>query len=253
MSCDTDTSNPYGGDLMAVSRETVPYVNEPYFRKHPEEIEKDLAFLSELALNLGATRATLLAAQDIVIDVRVPNKCRIPPCHGYGSNLMCPPRSPKPQETEEIVNNYKQALFVRKELKSDEVLSQVKQESSPEDAAKKKNQFRLNEMDINTLVSRLEGEAFYLGYYLAFAFGAGPCFICGSKNLTPDGNLQVICEGLEAGRCIHPMKSRYSLEACGIDVYATSSKLGWPIYVIGERTDPEKVRCVGVHGLLMIY
>jgi predicted metal-binding protein len=37
-------------------------------------------------------------------------------------------------------------------------------------------------------------------------------------------------------KCIHPRDARPSLEACGIDVYATARGNGFPIEVVKDRT-----------------
>ena len=58
----------------------------------------------------------------------------------------------------------------------------------------------------------LERTAFLQGYYKALAFGAGPCTLCATCDIKKP--------------CVQPAKARPSMEACGIDVYATMEKAG---------------------------
>ena len=67
----------------------------------------------------------------------------------------------------------------------------------------------------------LERETFLQGYHKAFAFGAGPCLLC--KSCREDG-------------CKHPDRARPSMEACGIDVYATARGNGFPIQVVLDES-----------------
>lgn len=70
--------------------------------------------------------------------------------------------------------------------------------------------------DIRAIVGTLEREVFLDGYHKAFGLGAGPCELCAK------------CSEF----CCHPEKARPSLEACGIDVFATVRANGFPIKVV---------------------
>ena len=234
--------------------EILPYVSKPWFTKGPEQIEKDMESLAHEALGLGATRATVIPTDKIVVDERCAHKCWVPPCVQYGVNLMCPPYAPKPSQTKEMVNKYKKAILIRKEFDPN-ILVPGYVILPPEESARAITKFRMYEHDINVIVNRIEGEAYHLGYYLALGYGAGTCFWCGLKHLSPDGSLplRVPCEGLKTGVCSAIRKARPSMEACSIDVFATTTNAGWPIYVIGQRSDPAKIDCAGAHGLVLIY
>ncbi|MEM2094965.1 MAG: DUF2284 domain-containing protein, partial [Candidatus Bathyarchaeia archaeon] len=69
---------------------------------------------------------------------------------------------------------------------------------------------------------KLEREAFLSGLYRAFALGEGPCPFCKECNLD---------------RCVKPELARPSMEACGIDVYATVRNAGYPIDVVKKRDE----------------
>jgi len=87
--------------------------------------------------------------------------------------------------------------------------------------------------DIRDIVADLEREIFLEGYYKAFAFGCGPCNLCSE------------CD-VENG-CRYPDRARPSMEAAGIDVFATARAAGFPIKVLKKRTDKQNR-----YGLVLI-
>jgi predicted metal-binding protein len=74
--------------------------------------------------------------------------------------------------------------------------------------------------EIHCLIPTLEHDIFLDGFHKAFGMGAGPCQLCKS------------C----AKSCRHPEKTRPSMEACGIDVYATVRTNGYPIQVVKNES-----------------
>ncbi|HNX90936.1 MAG TPA: DUF2284 domain-containing protein [Candidatus Omnitrophota bacterium] len=74
--------------------------------------------------------------------------------------------------------------------------------------------------DVHGIIPALEKEIFLAGFYKAFGMGAGPCEICD-----------------RCGKfCRYPDRTRPSMEACGIDVYATAKANGFPIKVLKDTT-----------------
>ncbi len=71
----------------------------------------------------------------------------------------------------------------------------------------------------------LERELFLAGFYKALGLGAGPCNLCSPCPLEPP--------------CRHPDRARPSMEACGIDVYATARRHGFRINVVRDEDDPQ--------------
>ena len=69
-------------------------------------------------------------------------------------------------------------------------------------------------------IIELEREIFLQGFYKALGFGDGPCRLC---------------ETCHPEKCTQPTKARPSMEACGIDVYATAHANGFPIEVLEDR------------------
>ena len=78
-------------------------------------------------------------------------------------------------------------------------------------------------VDVDKVVVALEREIFLDGHYQAFAWGAGPCRLC--RTCDP------------AQPCRHSERARPSMEASGIDVFATARRAGFPIQVVRSRRD----------------
>lgn len=141
------------------------------------------------ALELGALGAKLISPKEVYTAEWVRLKCQFG-CGSYGSCLTCPPYSPAPEETRRLLDSYEVAILIHSR-------------EWPR---------------IKDIVVQLEHEAFYAGYYKAFALGAGPCHLCEE------------C-AFEKG-CRHPDLARPSMEACGIDVFKTAREAGFPIEVV---------------------
>jgi predicted metal-binding protein len=78
----------------------------------------------------------------------------------------------------------------------------------------------------------LERAAFLSGHPKALAFVAGPCRLC--ADCEPDA-------------CRQPQRARPSLEASGVDVYATAEAVGWHLTPVREAGSP-----VAYLGLLLV-
>jgi predicted metal-binding protein len=90
------------------------------------------------------------------------------------------------------------------------------------------------EADVKAAVVELEREVFLRGVWKALGLGAGPCYLCES------------C-ALQVGRCRHPERARPAMEACGIDVFATVKKAGFPIEVVSTTR-----QCPNYYGLMLV-
>lgn len=161
---------------------------------------KGINKLKELAIKLGAENAVELPAEKVVVKDWVRWKCRFG-CGEYGRRLTCPPFSPSPEETRRVLREYGLCLLVR---------------FGPCIEA------GYEEVNIHEVMFELERAAFLMGYYPAFALASGPCPYCEE------------CV-LKEGSCRHPEKARPSMEACGIDVYATSKNAGYDLEVVTSR------------------
>jgi predicted metal-binding protein len=107
------------------------------------------------AKSLGAKDAKIISARNIFTAEWVRLKCQFG-CERFARCLTCPPYSPTPEQTKQMLTHYKYALLVH----GDE-----------------------NSSSIKSLVVTLEKEIFLDGYYKAFGIGAGPCYFCTRCNL----------------------------------------------------------------------
>lgn len=92
-------------------------------------------------------------------------------------------------------------------------------------------QCKLDLVSTTKIVVEMERKIFLDGYYKAFGFGAGPC---------------KLCEECDIGNCRHPAEARPSMEACGIDVFATIKANGFPIGVLKDKNGEDKINCYGL-------
>ncbi|OHB65359.1 MAG: hypothetical protein A2Y77_07020 [Planctomycetes bacterium RBG_13_62_9] len=88
--------------------------------------------------------------------------------------------------------------------------------------------------DVKATVVELEREIFLRGAWKALGLGAGPCYLCKT------------CV-LREGPCRHAEQARPAMEACGIDVFTTVRKAGFPIEVV--RTTRQ---CPDYYGLILV-
>ena len=198
-------------------------------------LPKDLEKYCQKALEMGATQAKIVAAQDIIVDDRVPLKCQIPRCFGYGAGAHCPPNTLKPRELREILKLYEWAVLFIKDVPPEVIVR---------DKATIKERVAVYQAMFK-IVSELESMAFYDGHYLAFGFGAGSCrhTFCGQ---------QENCQAMEGKRCRFSLLARPSMEAVGIDVYKMVTQAGWEIYPIGSGAKPAEVPKGILAGIVIV-
>lgn len=155
--------------------------------------EKDLAHFVQLALEMGAENATMIDASTIKCEAWVRLKCQYG-CPGYGKRLMCPPFTPTPRETAEVVSCYTRAILLHAH----------------------------DNAIINDIIPRLEQKIFLAGYFKALGMGSGPCRICENRGSA--------CNTKK--RCKYPVIARPAMEACGINVFDTVRANGFHIEVV---------------------
>jgi predicted metal-binding protein len=90
------------------------------------------------------------------------------------------------------------------------------------------------EVDVKSAVADLERDIFLLSAWKAFGLGAGPCYFC--RN----------CQ-LDKGQCRHSERARPAMEACGIDVFSTVQKAGFPIEVVRSHR-----QCPNYYGMVLV-
>ena len=176
-----------------------------------EEVDRLTRFVREKGGD-----AVKISADQIVTGEWVRMKCLFG-CNGFGRRFSCPPYTPTPAETRAALDCYSCALLVRFEGDVGE--------TTPERLVSR-------EMTryVQTVMFELEEMAFYDGFYKAFGYTGHQCGWCGK------------CVAKEKGAvitdCKNRRKMRPSMEAAGIDVYATGANVGWNLDVL-ECTEVE--------------
>jgi len=158
----------------------------------------------------GARAVKFIEPKKVVVSNWVRMKCQFG-CDAYNTRYTCPPYSPTPAYTKQMLKEYKGALFFTYQY-------------SPITERKKRQSIR-------QILAKLEREMFLDGYYKAFALSAGPCNLCPDKC-----NLKKPCP--------QPEIARPSMEACGIDVYATAHNAGVKLAVVKTYDDIPTYCCL---------
>ena len=91
-----------------------------------------------------------------------------------------------------------------------------------------------SDADVKAIVAKIERTIFLRGAWKAFGLGAGPCYFCDQ------------C-AVEERQCRYPEQARPAMEACGIDVFSTVRKSGFPIEVIKNKR-----QCPNYYGLVLV-
>ena len=169
-------------------------------------------------------------------------------CKGFAKHLGCPPYVPGPSETRALLKEYSKAYIVH--FKGIPGMEDIDPTSIPEDW----HPFleRLIRW-IGDTVYELEQHAFYRGYYKSLAFAAYPCIYC--EECVAEQSEGVVDLSLKRN-CRHAEKVRTSMEAVGVDVFATVRKLNLPIEVIPcENNAYGKITHTDLnsYGLLLVY
>ncbi len=154
------------------------------------------------ACQRGVEDAVVVSPRGVVTAAWVRLRCQYG-CAEYGHCLTCPPYSPTPETTRRVLDEFKTAILLHAK----------------------------DWRPLRKLACALETEMFLAGYYKAFALACGPCWLC--KTCGAAGR-----RGGPAA-CKHPDLARPSMEAAGIDVYATARAAGLPIEVVTSQQCPQ--------------
>jgi predicted metal-binding protein/2-polyprenyl-3-methyl-5-hydroxy-6-metoxy-1,4-benzoquinol methylase len=143
--------------------------------------------------DLGFRNRCAISTDSVHVPDWTPQRCQFG-CIGYGKP-HCPPNSPTPSETRQVLQDYSKALLL---------------EGEPPLRA-----FQMK-------VLQAEKEAFTAGFYKALAYWAGPCSICKQG-----------CPG--DGICRNNRMARPSMEAAGIDVFETVRRAGLSLRTLKNK------------------
>ncbi len=186
--------------------------------------------LRKIALDSGANELRLIATATIKTAAWVRLKCRYG-CKAYSKHLSCPPYSPTPEETEKILSDYEDAVLV-------EFVGLPK--GTAVDPRHIHHHLKDLILQVEGAIYNLERHAFLSGCYKAFGFGAYPCSLCETCVLEgSDVDFHAVNR-----LCRHPDRLRPSMEASGIDVYATVRAAGFELEVV--RSFDEVIKTFGL-------
>ena len=139
----------YPTELLPLASDTALIIAGKSPERLPSLCLDSKARLISRIKDLGFKSVCPLPAEAVHIPEWADLRCRFG-CGNFGKP-HCPPNSPAPEKTREIVRDYKHCLIL---------------EGSPPTR------------DFQRLVLRAEKEAFKVGFYKALAFWAGPCSLC---------------------------------------------------------------------------
>ncbi|HPL64500.1 MAG TPA: DUF2284 domain-containing protein [Syntrophales bacterium] len=168
----------------------------------------DLEVYCRKAVEAGVSSARVINPANVVTAAWVRLKCQWG-CK-YKLTHCCPPETPTPKETREILDCYKRAILCHTEAPA-----------SPERGKKM--------METLKKMVDLEGEMFKNGYYKSFVLLAGPCVLCRE------------CSRKKDESCTIPDRARPSMESFGIDVFQTARDHGLPIQPLREKTETQNL------------
>jgi predicted metal-binding protein len=177
----------------------------------PRKIERELR---KMATDGGASAFVPIAPSKVITAHWVRQKCQFG-CKNYGTRLTCPPYSPTPEQTRQVLDEYRTACLVRYDGFAGF------DTYPPKDLSTAMDKLSLHVCDE---AIRMERHAFLSGYYKAFSYGAHRCRRCATCALAEGGT-----------KCKFPAEARPSLESAGIDVFATAANAGLDTAVVKDR------------------
>jgi predicted metal-binding protein len=158
-----------------------------------------LESLLRLCVEAGAHECAIVECGDLVFVDRADEPADVPV---EERSIFWPvPRFPS-DSIEDAVRQYRKAVVFGLNVDAGD---------SREDAMKR----------IYEIASRVESACFYGGYYLAIGLAVGNC-----KKVFCDKERK--CQALTVGKpCRYPLRSRPSIEACGLDMEEIAGRAGW--------------------------
>ena len=119
-----------------------------------KQAQKDLDRFVGRAVELGAKDAQVVPTSKVFTAAWVRLKCRYG-CGAYASSRNCPPYSPTPKQTRQVLDEFQWAVLIHGD----------------------------RTVDIRDVVVKLEREVFLAGHYKAFGYACGPCHLCDECDL----------------------------------------------------------------------
>jgi predicted metal-binding protein len=170
-----------------------------------DRLDQIVKNLTSSAVQLGATRATFVAADRIVIEDALARLCREPRCGSFGLSASCPPHVPGPAKFREWINASKGAIFFEIEMPSENLFSEDRREVMAL---------------LHYIASQTEQNAIEQGYVNSRAFAGGSCrkIFCREHST---------CAVLANEKCRNPGIARPSMSGFGVNVGKLIEASGW--------------------------
>ncbi|MCF8029135.1 MAG: DUF2284 domain-containing protein [Desulfobacteraceae bacterium] len=183
------------------------------------------------ALELGATAAAVISADQIVVDESLADKCRNPKCINYGLSKSCPPHVAGPSAFKELLETVSRAIVFKIEVPSEVLYSGQNLEL-----------FQL----LHETAAGIEQAAIRMGFSGARAYAGNSC----KKVFCAD---YLECRALgEDGQCRNPDRARASMSGFGVNVAKLYAAAGWERKGVTHETDSGSIRMDSICGLVLI-
>lgn len=211
------------------------------------EMQEDMQKYQQAAVEIGATDAKVISADQVLVDKRVRIKCMIPRCPECGSCANCPPYSLDADKIQELVSCFRCALLVKLNVEPSLMVGKglgITDEGGKMVASKTLKKLLKEYRKLNEIVTNIESMAFYDGHHLAVSFSAGDCnsVYC---NFQP-------CNVLKNLPCRFPLLARPSMESSSMNAYLMAAEAGWDMYPIGCDCNPDNVPHGALLGLVLV-
>ena len=190
-----------------------------------------LSDLIEKARLAGASDATVINTDDIVIENDLAALCREPRCQNYGLSKSCPPHVEGPEAFRTWLKSYRLAVVTKIDIPSEILLSDERDDVM---------------QLLHEIAAAIEQAAVEMGYVEAKAFAGGSCkmLFCGKH---PD--CRVVDQG---GRCRHPKQARPSMSGFGVDVSKLMEAAGWDLKRVTHERHKQEDSTATVSALVLI-
>jgi len=196
-----------------------------------------LMHLVKNAHALGASRAAIVPAGQIVVNDALADLCRQPRCPNYGLSKSCPPHVAGPSELRKQLERRTHALFF-----TIDVPAEVIDAASLSRSAESRAIFRL----LHEIAAGMEKAAIEAGFGDAQAYAGGSC-----KRIFCDDD--DACRALkEAGTCRYPQHARPSMSGFGIDVARLFKTCGWEMRWVSPGHGGPPVPMASICGLVLV-
>ncbi len=196
-----------------------------------EETAEKLEQLVQTALEMGATDARIIPADNIVVDPGLAERCSNPKCINYGLSKSCPPNVAGPAAFKEQLENLTHALVFKIEVPAEILYSMQGQEL-----------FQL----LHETAAGLERAAVEMGFSGARGYAGNSC-----KKVFCDDFPE--CRALYGdGQCRNPDRARPSMSGFGVNVVKLYEAAGWPVKDPARETGEGRFKMGSICGLVLI-